>query len=100
MVTRDAAAGAACWKVRVTGRVQGVGYREACVQQARALGLSGWVRNRRDGSVEAMLEGDADRLARMRDWLRRGPPAARVTAVTVIDAPSAGVEGFERRPTE
>jgi acylphosphatase len=90
-----------CWQVRVTGRVQGVGFREACVDRAQLLGLTGWVRNRIDGSVEAMLQGDADALARMREWLRRGPVLARVDRMqeTRLDAPFPRFENFERRPT-
>jgi acylphosphatase len=87
--------------VRVEGRVQGVGYREACVHRARMLGLAGWVRNRRDGSVEVMLQGAADAVALMIEWLREGPPAARVEHVTVHTLPPAdSVARFERRPTE
>lgn len=92
----------ACQLVRVDGRVQGVGFRQACVEQARALGLAGWVRNRRDGSVEAMLQGSADAVARMQAWIQRGPPGARVDRVTA-SAPAPGAEPlqrFEIRPTE
>src|SRR6185369_14383891 len=64
--------------VRVRGRVQGVGYRHACVQQARALGVSGWVRNRMDDSVEALLQGTPEQLARMCEWMREDMPAALV----------------------
>lgn len=88
--------------LRVEGRVQGVGYRQACVQQAEALGLTGHVRNRRDGSVEVMLQGPADAVARMQAWLHEGPPAARVDRVTVIALPGlvAVLDRFERRPTD
>ncbi len=87
---------------RVRGRVQGVGYRESCVQQATALGVTGWVRNRADGSVEAMLQGDADVVERMCAWLRRGPPMARVDGVELVELPSPAprLERFERRSTE
>jgi acylphosphatase len=64
--------------VCVRGRVQGIGYRHACVQQARALGVTGWVRNRMDDSVEAMLQGTPRQLARMCDWMRDDMPAALV----------------------
>jgi acylphosphatase len=90
-----------CRLVRVEGRVQGVGFREACVQQARTLHIAGWVRNRRDGAVEVMLQGPANKVARMQDWLHEGPALARVDRVTVT-APPPPVEtlqGFERRPT-
>jgi len=67
--------------VRVTGRVQGVGYRYHASAAARSLGLVGWVRNRLDGSVEARVQGDATALDRFADALRTGPPLARVTDV-------------------
>lgn len=67
------------WEIRVTGRVQGVSYRFYAVQKARQLGVSGWVRNERDGSVRAVLQhSDADVLSYMVRLLREGPPAARV----------------------
>jgi acylphosphatase len=91
-----------CRLLRIEGRVQGVGYREACVQRARELGLAGYVRNRRDGSVEVMLQGPADAVARVQAWLHEGPPLARVDRVTrsTLPAPVALLDDFERRPTE
>jgi acylphosphatase len=86
--------------VRVEGCVQGVGYREACVQKAQALGLTGYVRNRCDGSVEVMLQGPADAVARLQAWLHEGPPAARVDRVTARSVTAAALERFERRPTD
>ena len=80
--------------VEVTGRVQGVFYRATCVERARALGLSGWVRNTVDGSVEAEFEGPDDQVRTMIDWCRVGPPGARVADVSVRDEPSGGDEGF------
>src|SRR5690606_27185537 len=65
-------------RVVITGRVQGVGFRAWAVQQARTLGLRGWIRNRADGAVEAEMAGDPDAVARMRDLLAQGPPLARV----------------------
>ena len=90
------------WLVRVRGVVQGVGFRESCLRHAEALGVTGWVRNRRDGSVEAMLQGSADQLTRMREWLHRGPPAARVDEVEVaVQAPpSTRFDRFEFRRSE
>lgn len=90
-----------CSLVRVEGRVQGVGFREACIGQARSLQLAGWVRNRLDGSVEALLQGSPDALTRMQAWLERGPPAARVLRMqaTPQALPSPRLAGFERRPT-
>ncbi len=75
------------WLVRISGRVQGVGYREACVGRARELGVTGWVRNRMDGSVEAMLQGSPEQLARMGSWLRDGVTAARVDELEVALVP-------------
>jgi acylphosphatase len=89
------------WLVRIRGRVQGVGFRYACKQQARALGVVGWVRNRADGSVEALVDGAPDALARMRRWLAAGPPGAAVDSVEVSAAPAAErpPADFEQRPT-
>ena len=68
-------------QVTIKGRVQGVGYRYWVEQQARARGLEGWVRNRRDGSVEALFAGSADFVSGMIALCRRGPASARVAAV-------------------
>jgi acylphosphatase len=75
----------------IEGRVQGVGYRASFADQAQALGLAGWVRNRRDGSVEACVDGPAAAIELIVNWARRGPPAARVHKVTVdeTDTPTA-----------
>ena len=90
------------WLARVRGRVQGVGFREACVEQAESLGLTGWVRNRTDGSVEALLQGRPEQIARMREWLGHGPPMAAVRELALSPAPSdAGrYARFERRRSE
>jgi acylphosphatase len=87
--------------VRVRGRVQGIGYRYACVQQARALGITGWVRNRMDDSVEAMLQGTPQQVARMCEWMRDDMPAALVEQMDVaeVSPPFARFDGFEQRPT-
>lgn len=85
-------------RLEIHGRVQGVGYRWAMVDQAAQLGLSGWVRNRRDGSVEAMVAGSPQAVQRMIEWAQRGPPAARVTRVDV-SAGEGRFVGFEPRPT-
>ncbi|MBV8185667.1 MAG: acylphosphatase [Alphaproteobacteria bacterium] len=84
----------------VTGRVQGVGYRDWVMERAERLGLSGWVRNRIDGSVEAVIVGEDDAVGRMVEACRRGPLAARVDAVDVepLDLDILP-EGFARRPT-
>jgi len=87
--------------VRVRGRVQGIGYREACVRHAQELGVTGWVRNRMDDSVEAMLQGSPEQLAELCAWLSEGMPAALVEAleVTEMKPPFARFDRFERLPT-
>jgi acylphosphatase len=67
--------------VRVTGRVQGVGFRAAAVRHAHMLGVCGWVQNNSDGSVQALLQGSAEQIDRMLSWLHKGPPAALVKEV-------------------
>ena len=87
-------------RVIVAGRVQGVGYRAWAAREARARGLKGWVRNRADGSVEAVFAGPDEGVGAMIEACRRGPLAARVDRLTTF---SAGLEpwaGFEVRPTE
>ncbi|WP_432383365.1 acylphosphatase [Duganella sp. P38] len=82
----------------ITGVVQGVGYRAAFERQAVALGLRGWVRNRRDGAVEAQVDGDTAALDTIVRWAHQGPPAARVAGVTVREA--AGIaDAFRILPT-
>jgi acylphosphatase len=84
---------------RIEGRVQGVGYRWWAVGAARRLGLCGWVRNRRDGSVELLAIGDAEAIDRLAELCREGPPAAAVTAVSRTPAQDDGSESFEERAT-
>lgn len=88
--------------LRITGVVQGVGYRASFERQARALRLSGWVRNRSDGSVEAVVHGDAEAVEKILAWSRRGPPAARVSDVAVTEIGDASVEParFDVLPTQ
>ncbi|MEX3955953.1 acylphosphatase [Trinickia sp. EG282A] len=87
--------------VRVRGTVQGMGYRDACVEHARALGISGWVRNRMDGSVEAMLQGSTEQVAEMCEWLEDGMPTALVEEMEIADIapPFPRFNGFEQLPT-
>ena len=80
------------------GRVQGVNYRESLRLQAQRLGVTGWVRNRTDGTVEAMVHGRPDDVAHILDWCRRGPPGAHVTSLEVTEAAGDFVS-FERRPS-
>ena len=84
--------------VVVRGRVQGVGYRAWTEYTALDQGLEGWVRNRRDGAVEAVFAGPAAAVAEMIDACRQGPPGARVDAVDEHDATSAALS--QRRPGE
>jgi acylphosphatase len=81
-------------RVVVDGRVQGVGFRQACAEAARRHGVSGWVRNRRDGRVEASFEGSGPAVAAMIEWCRSGPPLASVNEVEVSDARPEGRSGF------
>lgn len=88
--------------LHIIGIVQGVGYRAAFARKAAALKLSGWVRNRSDGSVEAMVLGTADALDNITDWAQHGPAGAHVHAVSVTEVVDTGVAGgqFEILPTE
>jgi acylphosphatase len=80
--------------VRISGRVQGVFFRAACAEQARALGVGGWARNLPGGDVEAVFEAGPDAVEEMLAWCRQGPPMARVEAVEVTEEEAEGVDGF------
>lgn len=80
----------------ISGRVQGVAFRACMVREAQLLGITGWVRNRADGSVEAMVAGTAEQVAAIMNWARRGPPAADVEHVAV-ELGSGEFGGFEQR---
>ncbi len=84
-------------RVIVSGRVQGVWYRQSCYDQAVDAGVAGWVRNNDDGTVEAVLEGDADAVERVVAWMRSGPPGALVTRVELGDELPRGERGFRVR---
>jgi acylphosphatase len=86
-------------RLHITGRVQGVGYRAWMMRQASTLGLRGWVRNRADGSVEALVIGDEDRVAAIVEACREGPLGARVSDVAVSEATDDGSPGFTPKPT-
>jgi len=85
--------------LKIVGRVQGVGYRMGMERKARELGVTGWVRNRLDGSVEAVVQGSHEAVAAIIDWARRGPRAAIVTDLQVSEA-SGEFSEFSARPTE
>lgn len=85
-------------RLRVSGRVQGVWYRGATQVEARKLGVDGWVRNRPDGSVEALIEGDADAVRALVDWCRTGPSGAHVVGFHESSEPVGDdLAGFEIR---
>jgi len=86
-------------RVRITGRVQGVWYRGWTVDQARRLHLAGWVRNRLDGSVEAVFCGPNDAVRAMIDSCRRGPPGAVVTEIVEEIETEPVAPGFRQAPT-
>jgi acylphosphatase len=85
--------------LRIWGRVQGVFFRASTRDKAVLLGLRGWVRNRSDGTVEAVAEGDEAALQALVAWVHRGPPIADVTEVEVMWEEEAGLRSFEVRPT-
>jgi acylphosphatase len=87
-------------RLRITGQVQGVGYRLWMTRTAASLGLRGWVRNRRDGSVEALVTGVPKAVAALIEAARKGPSGARVTDLTVTPDKDDGSSGFVSRPTE
>jgi acylphosphatase len=82
----------------IQGMVQGVAYRYHMTEEARRLGVCGWVRNRRDGSVEALVSGDAEAVAAIIVWARHGPPSAEVGHVAVELAEET-CDGFVERPS-
>ena len=86
-------------QLRIHGRVQGVFYRAWSADEARALGLRGWVRNRSDGTVEMLLHGAAEAVERMIAHCRDGPPAAQVRRIEVEETDEQPPKRFEKRPT-
>jgi acylphosphatase len=85
-------------RVVARGRVQGVWFRESMRREAERLGIHGWVRNRLDGSVEAVVQGSPEAVDAIVAWARRGPEAADVESLEVSEA-HGGFERFEKRPT-
>lgn len=108
MITRVSVAGLGCGRdvvratvvavirkrVRVAGRVQGVYYRDTCRRVAVAHGVTGWARNRADGTVEAVFEGTPEAVSAMLTWAAQGPSQAHVTGVEVSDEAPEGLSGF------
>ena len=86
-------------RLLIIGRVQGVGFRYSMERKARGLGVTGWVKNRHDGSVEAMVQGSAEAVAAITEWARRGPLGATVTDLKESEG-SGDYSSFETRPTE
>jgi acylphosphatase len=85
-------------RLLIHGRVQGVWFRESMRLEAERLGVTGWVRNRADGSVEAMVQGEGPALVAIERWARRGPEAAEVSGVEAFDA-AGDFAKFEKRPS-
>jgi acylphosphatase len=83
--------------LRITGGVQGVSFRAYAGEEARRLGVAGWIRNEADGSVRAHLEGDGDAVAELVAWCGHGPPHAEVDRVEVSDGTASGQTTFEIR---
>lgn len=86
-------------RLRIHGRVQGVFFRGWAVDAARALGLRGWVRNRRDGTVEMIVAGEEEPVRLMIERCRQGPSAARVDRVEIEETDEVAEPGFAQRPT-
>ncbi|MBI4393964.1 MAG: acylphosphatase [Euryarchaeota archaeon] len=79
----------------MSGRVQGVFFRQSAKTEADLLGVAGWARNLADGRVEIVVERDAGKVKRFLDWLRRGPALSRVDGMDVAEEPEQGIRGFE-----
>jgi len=85
--------------LKIHGRVQGIGFRHYMTREARKRGIAGWVRNRADGTVEAMVQGPREAVDAIVAWANHGPPSAHVTSVEVKES-NGEFEGFAQRPTE
>ena len=86
-------------RLRAHGRVQGVWFRESMRQEAETRGINGWVRNRLDGTVEAVIQGSADEVRDMTEWTRRGPGHAEVRHLEISEEPVGPYTSFEKLPT-
>lgn len=85
---------AECRRLKISGRVQGVCYRASAIDEARRIGVDGWVRNCRDGSVEALVAGASEKVEAFIEWCRVGPPAAQVARVEIFAADFPETPGF------
>lgn len=84
-----------CIKVEISGKVQGVGFRWRTREAAMALGISGWIKNRPDGKVEAVFKGEQDKMDEMLRWIRKGPAGAEVLQVSLLPCePGVILQGF------
>ncbi|WVY96400.1 hypothetical protein V8G54_028551 [Vigna mungo] len=99
MTTQQGSSSTKTERVVIKGRVQGVFYRNWTIENATQLGLKGWVRNRKDGSVEALFSGSVDAVQEMEQRCRRGPPDALVTGLQVFPSDDDPGNGFHRKPT-
>ncbi|XP_047156320.1 acylphosphatase [Vigna umbellata] len=99
MTTQQGSSSTKTERVVIKGRVQGVFYRNWTIENATQLGLKGWVRNRKDGSVEALFSGNVDAVQEMEQRCRRGPPDALVTGLQVFPSDDDPGTGFHRKPT-
>lgn len=86
-----------CLHLLISGKVQGVWFRESMRQEALALGATGWVRNLPDGKVEAVVCGSEEAVQALQTWAKRGPPLARVGGIETRDIPAEPFSSFEKR---
>jgi acylphosphatase len=86
-----------CLRLLISGRVQGVWFRESMRQEAQKLGATGWVRNLPDGRVEALACGESPVLDALLAWVRRGPPLAKVNGIEISEAPKQAFPDFDKR---
>ena len=83
-----------CYHGYITGKVQGVYYRQTTLEQAQTLGLDGWVKNLADGRVEVLFEGPQRAVTELAEWLKQGPVDARVDVVELTEQPVQNLKGF------
>ena len=83
------------FSARITGKVQGVFFRQSSKEKALSLGLTGFVQNEADGSVFLIAEGVDEPLQSLKDWCRHGPPLSRVESIEIVDVDPSGIKGFQ-----